>query len=204
MPVEGSTLGTPSDDLEERSATLIVRARWYSVPEAARMLGISPTAVRKRIASGELTSLRAGRGRRVLLLGDDGNPMPAERAERSASRPTPDGEAEPRAHTQELEVLARTSESLTALVRDLQRQSLALAGQIGYLQHQLSQAHERVSVLEQSTTAPRVAQTGVDPLEHERLQRELMTVRQELDAARRASQPGSRGWRFWRRGAGTG
>lgn len=186
------------DDLPDPSATLVVRARWYSQSDAARILGISEVALRKRIASGELSSIRAGRGRRVLLLGE----QPPDRPTADDSHPTepeqssePSDEVTPR---QDLQVLARTSESLVTLVRDLQRQGLALAGQIGYLQNQLAQAQERVNLLEQTASAP-VAQNGVSREEHDRVLQEVATLTEKLGAAEPRTAPARRRWRFWRR-----
>lgn len=195
------------DDIEDRSATLVVQARWYSQTDAARILGISQTALRKRIASGELTSVRSGRSRRVLILGEgpaagSGETEDAARAADAPAAGEPPAElstapSESDIRHQEMEVLSRTSESLASLVRELQRQSLALAGQIGYLQHELAQANERVQRLEQAASAP--AKAVVTAEDHARLQADLEHARAELEHARAESNRPRRRWRFWRR-----
>ena len=86
------------------------------------------------------------------------------------------------------------------LVRDLQRQGLALAGQIGYLQNQLAQAQERVDLLEQTATAP-VSHEGVSREDHERALEEITTLTKRLQEAESRSEPVRHRWQFWRRSA---
>ena len=152
-----------------------MRTHWVTVSEAARELRISPVAVRKQIAARTLTGVRVGRGWRVLLP-------------ESATTVT----YVPDARDEDDALFARTAESLVTLVHDLPRQSLGLAGQIGYLQSQLVQAQEQVKLLEErsETHAP-----GVPVEEHEAALREIAELKAMLDAT---SQRKRRWWRLGR------
>jgi excisionase family DNA binding protein len=172
----------------DRAIPASVRLHWISVAEAATLLGISEVAVRKRLGSGALTGTRCGRSWRVLLAGD---------AQETSEPAAPQPAAGDTAH-----VLAQTSEALTALVRDLQRQSLALAAQVGYLQHQLAEAQEQVKLLgEHNETTVEHDLRGPTQDQYNAAQATIAALRAALDEARReppAATP-RRGWRFWRR-----
>lgn len=180
-----------------------LRLRWVTAVEAARLLGITEVAVRKRVASGSLHGIRAGRGWRVLLAG-----APSQSESRAEMTERPEQPERADAH-EASKVLAQTSESLVTLVRDLQRHSLALAGQIGYLQSQLVQAQQEMTRLtdRQDATIPDgSAAAGVNRQEHEAALQTIAELRQVLHdrgqeaAATTAPRPRSR-WRFWRRRA---
>jgi excisionase family DNA binding protein len=151
-PVEDAAVAAKSNTVGRVRA---VETRWYEIAQAARLLGISEVALRRQIADGSLTALRAGRSWRVLLTGEPGGSDASGSAARKPTQASP-----------EVLALVQVSESLGAVVRDLQRQNLALAGQIGYLQSQLHTSQEQVRQLEEraggqkqlvegsSTTAP--------------------------------------------------
>jgi excisionase family DNA binding protein len=165
--------------------------RWVTVAEAARILGISQAAVRKRLAAHSLTGIRAGRSWKVLLAGERESPLDAALPE-----PTPSG-------GDSATVLAQTAESLNALVRDLQRQSLALAAQVGYLQSQLVDAQSQVKLLtERNDSAVDHDSAGPSRAEYDAAQETIAALRAALAEARRedpAPPPARRRWRFWRR-----
>jgi hypothetical protein len=170
--------------------------RWVSLAEAALLLGVSEVAVRKHLGNGSLNGIRCGRGWRVLLAGDYQVPEPTPP---SIHVSQPDGET--------ARLLAQTSESLVALVRDLQRQSLALAGQIGYLQNQLVDAQNQVKLLtERSGATVEHDQPAPSLVEYEAAQRTIVELRRALEETRAGTQvepdgsPKGRAWRFWRRG----
>ncbi|MGH2443740.1 MAG: helix-turn-helix domain-containing protein, partial [Chloroflexota bacterium] len=177
-------------ETERRRAS--ISTHWFTIDQAARMLGISPIAIRKRIAGGSLTGIRAGRGWRVLLAGEMGAERSSDAVETSATLTTGDDTTG---------ILVQTTESLTALVRDLQRQSLTLAGQIGYLQSQLVQSQEQVT----SITAQREslvqevrAESGISAEEHETLLQEVNRLRLTLEEHEQRAR-NSRWWRFGRK-----
>ncbi|GAC1445329.1 MAG: hypothetical protein NVSMB52_06150 [Chloroflexota bacterium] len=115
-----------------------LQTRWCTVSEASKLLNTSEVAIRKRIVGGSLTAIRAGRGWRVLLPGD------------LTEAHQPDGLARGTIQTRTGSQLPQSPEALVSLVRDLQQQSLALAGQIGYLQSQLAGAQAEIQKLEVS------------------------------------------------------
>jgi excisionase family DNA binding protein len=172
------------------SRAFTVRAHWYTVTEAALLLGISETAVRRRISDRALTGMKLGRGWRVLLPGE-----PRE------GRPPSGTEVEPRSSG---DVHAAAPEPLIALVRDLQRQNLALAGHIGYLQSRLSLQADGSS--EPATVPPPAVEASppdrVGRDEHEDTLREVEELRrqvEELERERAAQSAAPRKKRWWRR-----
>ena len=178
---------------EGSTPTPRVRAYWYTAAEAAHVLRISEPAVRRRIAGGSLTAVRAGRSWRVLLPGDPTPPV-AE----AAAQP------ERETSTKSAEPAVESMEPLIGLVRDLQRQSLALAGQIGYLQNELTRTQGQLESLRdearaQVTAAPESPQ--VDPASHQAALDEIDRLRDQLAARNIAAapSPGRRGWKFWRK-----
>lgn len=174
-----------------QSTDLHVRAHWYTPAEASRLLGISETAVRKRVASGTLTGIRVGRSWRILL--------PGEAPEADTTPPV--------AHAPVLSASAGKEEveGLLALVRELQRQNLALAGHIGFLQHQLTQAQAETKQIEGRRDGAVEHDAAVTRGEHEAVLQELtnlraMVSRYMADVARlveREAPPQRRWWRFW-------
>ncbi len=154
------------------------------------MLGVSEPAIRRLIADGSLTSIRVGRGRRVLLVGDP--PIATSALVREPAKAS--------SQEDDAVVLARTSESLSILVRDLQRQSLALAGQIGYLQHQLSEALDQVRVLQtrQDNTVDGAENASVQANERQLVLREVASLREAVERLQTTPEvPAKRRW--WRR-----
>jgi hypothetical protein len=97
-----------------------MRLHWYSAQEAASVLGVEEAEVSRLLEQRALTAIRATDGWRILLPGQVREHRPEE-----AKALAPGGQ--------------ETSEALVTLVRDLQRQNLALAGHIGFLQSQLIQ-----------------------------------------------------------------
>ena len=162
-----------------------IQVRWVSLAEAARMLNITPVAVRKQIANRTLTGMRAGRGWRVLLPGAS-----VEAAQGVNGQPAVDRGMQ--------EALAKTTESLSSLVRDLQQQNLTLAAQIGFLQNQLAQSKEQVKHLEERREAALLATIANE--EHEAALKELTELRKSVtlyqqELARRREEPAKR--RSW-------
>jgi excisionase family DNA binding protein len=146
-----------------------VQAHWYTVQEAARLLGISEAAVRTRISDRSFTALKVGRGWRILLPGE---PRTVSTVDGATQPPAPRG----------AEQLARATESMVTLVRDLQRQNLALAGHIGYLQSQLSRESDEQQVSRQ---------------EHDAALRQIAELRESVE--RYEEERGARKRRWWRR-----
>lgn len=167
---------------------LRVGARWYSLSQAAAVLGVSEPALRKRLRDGSLTAIRAGRGWRILLPGEP----PLDTGVRPTGRP--DGE--------DVRVLAQTAESLVTLVRDLQRQSLVLAAQIGYLQNQLVEAQTNLRELTERAAHDQGGEADVvERTADEGLRRELEELRARqppAEAAPEARPPRFR-WIPWHR-----
>ena len=183
VPAPGSQPSQPSD--------LRLRAHWYTPADASRLLGISETAIRKRLASGELTGIRVGRSWRVLLPGEP----PAQEETRPAEGATP--VVPPPAGTQD-------AEGLLALVRELQRQNLALAGHIGFLQHQLTQAQNETKRIEAGREGTVEHNVAVTREEYDAVLQELTSLRAMVsrymaDVARlveREAPPKRRWWQF--------
>jgi hypothetical protein len=186
---EEAAASVSTDSREAPGSTgLRVRARWFSLPQAAAVLGISEVALRKRLRDGSVTAIRAGRGWRILLPGE----LPGQ------ASPAPPA----RARGEDARVLAETAESLVTLVRDLQRQSLVLAAQIGYLQNQLVEAEANVKQLtEGQATTPANQPEMVERTAYDAVLRELEDLRAQQHAAERVE--GQRSLRFrwmpWRR-----
>lgn len=183
-----------ADSVPGEAQRQVILTRWVTLAEASRMLRVSEVALRKRLASGHLTGLRVGRSWRILLPGDL---WPEEEPTEQPAA------ADPR---EPAEVLARTSESLVAVVRDLQRQSLALAAQIGYLQKQLQEARERSDSLAQRLEERQEAITDTSAgesghtAEVDELRATLQIYQQEFERRKETETPAKRPrWRFWRR-----
>ncbi len=123
----------------------------YSVPEAAKLLGITERAVRKRIEAGTLLGKRNGREWVVLLPKE---PVREPKGASSGTDSEPDGTAaEPRGTS--------GTGSVEAIVEKLYRDNLELAGRVGFyqaeIQHlktQLEAAQTRILELEAPKQAP--------------------------------------------------
>jgi hypothetical protein len=114
----------------------------------------------------------------------------------------PKGQREQHPPRKDSDELSRVSESLVVLVRDLQRQNLALAGHIGYLQSQLGgmqQKPERVGQTEREMDTTESETVSKD--EHEAALREVEELRRSVQMYREelAARP-TKKKRWWRRG----
>jgi excisionase family DNA binding protein len=197
--VEGDTPPTQSAS-ESAAPRALVQAHWYTVKEAARLLGISEPAIRRRVADRSLTALRLGRGWRILLPGEPRPVVP-----QALTAPAADMRA-PAPNTSEQ--ISQVSESLVTLVRDLQRQNLALAGQIGYLQSQLTRGRDGSAdsrtdvgqVAVETTTADTVDRADYEAVLREAAALRVSIQKYEEELAARPQEPISRKKRWWRRG----
>jgi len=159
------------------------------------MLGISEAALRRQIRDRMLTAVRAGRSWRVLLPSD---PPPAV-DEKSESTEM----VVPRQPEGDHSIAVEQLESMVALVRDLQRQNLALAGHIGFLQSRLQGEQERAKLADarrQQVEHQLEDGARLDPEEHQTALDEIDTLRRrvgELEEQLASSKPVRRRW--WRR-----
>ena len=117
----------------------------YSVPEAAKLLGITERAVRKRIEAGTLLGKRNGREWVVLLPRE---PVAEPKGTSSGTDSEPDGTATESRGT-------NGTSSVEAIAEKLYRDNLELAGRVGFyqaeIQHlkaQLEAAQTRILELE--------------------------------------------------------
>jgi len=135
---DGGTDAAPSTALASVGGTGAPLGR-YSVPVAARRLGISERAVRKRIEAKSLLAVRDGRAWVVLLPGDQGgageHPLP----------PSPEPTAAP-----PIVDLA----PLADLIDHLRHENRQLAEAAAVWQVRALQAEERVKQLTAGTVAP--------------------------------------------------
>lgn len=122
-----------------------------SVPEAARLLGITERAVRKRIQAGTLRAERID-GRWTVAIdaapASDvrvGRPEQPRRADSDVEAPS----REPEPPVPVDVVPAHHASDLLKMVRDLQQQNLELAGQVGFLQARLASTQEQLLLAEQ-------------------------------------------------------
>ena len=121
---------------------------WLSLAEAATALHCSVDTVRRRIKRGEITAKQVATQRgpawRVLLGSLPGNLPPVEHVAPQPAEHAADGAG---------------MVALVHLVGRLQEENRTLAGQVGFLQAQMQQAHETIRALqagaehEPSTTA---------------------------------------------------
>jgi excisionase family DNA binding protein len=68
----------------DRSSTISLEPKWYTVQQVAQMLGYGPSKVRMLIVQGDLRSLKDGGSRRILPEWVD--EYIRERAERASER----------------------------------------------------------------------------------------------------------------------
>ena len=135
----------------------------YSVPEAAKLLGITERAVRKRIEAGTLLGKRNGREWVVLLPRE---PVAEPKGTSSGTDSEPDGTAtEPRG--------TNGTSSVEAIAEKLYRDNLELAGRVGFyqaeIQHlkaQLEVAQARILELEAPKAAPAATTNHSTPSEN--------------------------------------
>ncbi len=122
-PVE-PVFGTGSVPTNTSSGTIR-----YSVPEAAKLLGITERAVRKRIEAGTLLGKRNGREWLVLLPRE---PVAEPKGTSSGTDSEPDGTAAEPGGT-------NGTSSVEAIVEKLYRDNLELAGRVGFYQAEIQQ-----------------------------------------------------------------
>lgn len=140
-----------------------------SVPEAARRLGITERAVRKRIQAGTMQAERVDGKWLVVLepVGTSAVPPVVPSGQQSRQRPHVVRQPEPvpassPAAPPEDEVMpavpatvpvatvpAEHATDLLGMLRDLQRQNLELAGQVGFLQARLAATQEQLLLAEE-------------------------------------------------------
>jgi AraC-like DNA-binding protein len=132
---------------------------WVSLKDAARQLGLSDKTIRRRVKAGTLQGRQA--------------PTPHGPAWQVwvDTAGTLDGEGTRSVRGPELLEALR-------LVRDQQQTIMELSGRVGYLQAELTQARERILILE----APKTEPADMEP----------------TAAVETASEPSTRRW--WRRG----
>jgi excisionase family DNA binding protein len=103
-----------------------------SVPQAARVLGISERAVRKRITAGSLPAERDGRQWIVYVPAvPNGTTGTIDGTTAAPSEPSGGTSAVP---------------ELLMMIREKDRTIMELAGQVGYLQAELAQAREQLAL----------------------------------------------------------
>ncbi len=124
--------------MEEGSRPLI-RTKWYAVPDAAKLLGISEQAVHKRVAAKALTGVEVGDRWHVLLQAEPEQPL-GHKAEA-----LPISAESNRAASTAMEMVPH--DSLISFLREVHRESLTLAGRIGHLEAQLVATQDEVKRL---------------------------------------------------------
>jgi excisionase family DNA binding protein len=115
-------------------------SRAVTVPEAARLLGISERAVRWQIQAGKLEATRQGRAWTVQLPANTAVASGNESGNAEATAVVNDPESGSAAVAE----LARQFEERSSDVREKDRIIMELAGQVGYLQAELAQAREQL------------------------------------------------------------
>jgi excisionase family DNA binding protein len=156
-----------------------------SVREVAERARTSDRTVRRWIAEGKLAATRTADGWTV-----DESDLAALLDGRTSTDGQLDGQPHGRPTTTDGHRGRPSDEAphLAALVRDLQRQNLELAGLVGSLQQRLVFAEDRIRALEAPT-----ADQEADPAAQEPNLREIgQTPAQEPSAPRRPW------WAFWR------
>ncbi len=109
------------------------------VPQAARVLGISDRAVRKRITAGSIPAKRDGRQWTVYIpaVPCGAEPVPSD----------PYGtESVPETGTKADAGGTSAVPELVQLIRDQEQKITELAGQVGYLQSELSRTREQLQL----------------------------------------------------------
>ncbi|HCG02475.1 MAG TPA: hypothetical protein DEV93_18275 [Chloroflexi bacterium] len=149
-----------------------------SVPDAARALGITERAVRKRIQAGSLSGeLVGGRWYVVLSRSEDvssSRPALAQRPNRNAARasapahrnrarPEPGGSDEGSGAGSDV-VPAGHATELLKMLRELQQQNLELAGQVGFLQARLATAQDQLLLAEHQEGKEPKTQADTEPV----------------------------------------
>jgi hypothetical protein len=133
------TLAGSNQSSIKKGSRLVTRFKWYTVPDAAKRLEISEQAVHKRVAAKALTGVEVGDRWRVLLQAEPGQPLGHE------AEPLPITSESNRAASTAMETVPH--DSLLSFLRDVHRESLTLAGRIGYLEAQLVATQDEVQRL---------------------------------------------------------
>lgn len=110
-----------------------------TIPQAARALGISERAVRKRITAGSIPAERDGRQWTVYIPAVPDGP--------SSEPPVPHGNNSVPEHGTRADAGGTSAvPELVQLVRDQEQKITELAGQVGYLQAELSHTREQLQL----------------------------------------------------------
>jgi hypothetical protein len=128
----------------------------YSVPETARLLGISERAVRKRITAGALDAHKEGTAWVVLL------PATTEAVPAAPAAPGAVPKAAPEGGTTTVDVAP-----LAELLADVTRRNEELSAAAALWQYRAMQAEERLAQLEAGPIAGEVSPIGDTPQEHD-------------------------------------
>jgi hypothetical protein len=200
LPVSGSSGSSGSAPSgSSRNSGFPGGGLWLPLGEAARRLGVTPDAIRKRIPAGRARARKRG-GRWLVWvtaaeLAASGRPdEPEWVAEAEADEPEPGtGQTGIPGGTGTLLAAAPQSSSetelrLLGLVEKLQEENRNLAGQLGFREAQLQQAHERIHLLEAGPVP-----ASSPPPEREPEFRE----EPERPETGNAAPPARPWWRFW-------
>ena len=193
LPVSGSSgLSGSASSGSSRNSGFPDGGVWLPLGEAARRLGVTPDAIRKRIPAGRARARKRG-GRWLVWvaaaeLAASGRPDEPEWAvEVGADEPEP-GTGQtgiPGGTGTLLAAPQRSSETelrLLGLVEKLQEENRNLAGQLGFREAQLQQAHERIRLLEAGPAPAATPSPGGEPEEPE---------------TGKPEPPARPWWRFW-------
>ncbi len=148
------------------------------MPEAARALGITERAVRKRIQAGSLSGELVGGRWYVVLSGSDdvssSRPAPVRSRNREGvgtsvagirnkTRREPGG-SDVGSDAGSDVVPAGHATELLKMLRELQQQNLELAGQVGFLQARLATAQDQLLLAEHQEGKEPESQADAEPV----------------------------------------
>jgi hypothetical protein len=203
LPVSGSSdssgLSGSTPSGSSRNSGFPDGGVWLPLSEAARRLGVTPDAIRKRIPAGRARARKRG-GRWLVWvtaaeLAASGRPdEPEWAAEAGADEPEPEtGQTGIPGGTGTLLAAApqpssETELRLLGLVEKLQEENRNLAGQLGFREAQLQQAHERIRLLEAGPARVGTPSPGGEPEEPEEPER---------PETGKPEPPVRPWWRFW-------
>ena len=149
------TSGTTGPVSAELSSIVPEPGAGTTVKEAARMLGISERAVRKRLTAGRLSGSYDGRNWTVYL----GEQVSGTAEPRPEPVPVSSGTPEPAVGTvpepAELEALTHALQMIERLQAEAvrrERENMELAGRVGFLQAKLQDAEEKILALSPPVT----------------------------------------------------
>jgi hypothetical protein len=142
-----------------------VGTRWYTLAEAAPVLGVSVDTVRRRLKRGQIEGRQVhtqhGPTWEVSLGNISTEHREAAQGSANGAQGAAGGDAAPAVI------------QLVALVDRLQQENRVLAGQVGFLSAQLSVAEDRLALAAPSESVPVAQQTASPP----NLTREPLTAR---------------------------